>query len=93
MYEHDTNDVSEPWGFQVRGKLCTISKHAFEGMAAERPPISADTVARVLEDPDHDDGTQARKRLGGRTILVRYEALEDRIRVRGVSATRRRLPP
>lgn len=75
----------------IRGRRATIEKHALDGMDAERPPIQMRDVARVLEEPDHDDQTRAHKRLGARTIIVYYGATEDEIIVRAVSATRSRL--
>lgn len=77
----------------ARGKWVTIRKHAAEGMACEAPPIREDDVLLVLEEPDHDDQNQAYKRIGTRTVIVYYEETDDHIRVRAVSATRRRLSP
>lgn len=77
----------------ARGKPCTVYKHANEGMQAERPPIEYWDVALVLEEPDHDDGRRASRRIQDRTILVYYEELDDEIRIRGVSATRSHVPP
>lgn len=73
----------------IRGKWTAFSKHASDAMAAERPPLD---VNDVLEAPDHDDGRQAFKRIGRPTILVYYEEDRAQVYVRGVSATRRRLP-
>lgn len=77
----------------ARGKTVTIRKHAYEGMLGERHAIQEQDLVRVLEEADHDDGETAWKRIGPRTVIVRYRAAEDRIVVVSVSATRRRLPP
>lgn len=77
----------------VRGKWLRIEKHALGGMNAERPPITHDDVALVLEEPDHDDGKKAFRRVGPRTLLVYYEEEEHTIGVRAASATRSRLAP
>lgn len=77
----------------ARGKTVTIRKHVFEGMHGERHAIQEEEVARVLDEPDRDDGQSAWKRFGQRTVIVRYREAEDRIVVVSVSATRRRLPP
>jgi hypothetical protein len=74
----------------ARGKPLHIRKHAYEGMMCERPPVRVDDVAEALGRPDHDDGSQARRWLGGRTVIVYYAEHEDAIYVRAVSASRRR---
>lgn len=76
----------------VRGKPCRISKHAFEGMRSERPPLDDTDVALVLGEPNRDDGRLATRRMGARTILVYYAECEDEIVVRCVSATRSHVP-
>jgi hypothetical protein len=68
-----------------------IEKHAAVGMACERPPIRENHILAVLEEPDHDDGHQAYKRVGPRTVIVYYEEDDDTVEVRSVSATRGRL--
>lgn len=78
---------------QVRGKRLTIDKHAYDGMNAERPPVQPPLVEFVLEEADQDDGHQALKAIGGRTIIVYYRETEDEIYVKSVSATRRKLAP
>lgn len=78
---------------EVRGKIVLIGKHAHEGMAAERPPLDEHDILAALETPDHDDGRQAGKRIGKRTIIVYYEETQDGIEVRSISATRSRLAP
>lgn len=76
---------------QVRGKPVWLSRHTYEGMFAERPPVQSSDVERVLEDPHHDDGTKAQRWIRNRTILVYYAEDAEGIEVLGVSATRRRL--
>lgn len=73
----------------ARGKPVAFTKHALEAMSCERPPVRSEDVLLALDEPDEDtpqDG--ARKRLGRRTIIVRYAEYEDEIRVKTVSATR-----
>ena len=77
----------------VRGKPIYFTKHAFNGMAAERPPIKEDEVRAVLEAPDDDDGGKAFKAVGRRTVLVYYDDREGAVFIDAVSATRRRLSP
>lgn len=77
----------------VRGKLVTLEKHAFVGMRAERPPWQNKDVTYALEEPDNDDGKTATKRIGARTIIVRYDEDEHEILVRSVSGTRRNVAP
>lgn len=77
----------------VRGKLLTLSRHAFEGMNAERPPVRVHDVVRVLEDPASDDGRCARRWIADRTVIVHYEEHEHQIDVQSVSCTRRQLGP
>lgn len=62
-------------------------------MRSERPPITQEDIEETLEDPDHDDGRTAWKRLGRRTVIVRYRHEEERIKIDSVSATRRKLDP
>jgi len=76
----------------IRGKWAAFSKHASEAMAAERPALDVNDVREVLENPDHDDGRQAFKRIGERTLLVYYEEDESQVFIRSASATRRRFP-
>lgn len=77
----------------VRGKWCRVARRALDGMNAERPPISDAEIEAPLEEPDHDDGNQARKRIGRRTIIVYYREEADTLVVRAVSATRSRMAP
>lgn len=77
----------------VRGKELDLGRHAAGGMLAERPPISLEDVIHALEEPNHDDGSTATKRIGKRTIIVRYEESEVDVFVRSVSATHRHLAP
>lgn len=77
----------------VRRRFLTVGKHAEAGMRAERPPLDVEDVALVLGNPDHDNGKEARKRLGRRTVFVYYTETEDEVYVRSVSATSRRLAP
>lgn len=76
--------------FRARGKPVSFAAHALDGMAAERERVRAEDAVRVLDEPDHDNGKDASKWVGRRTIKVYYIEEEDRIFVRGVSATRRR---
>lgn len=78
---------------EVRGKRLRLSLHAFEGMSAERPRIDLQDLANVLETPDADNGREAFRWIGTRTVLVYYEEDEEEVYVRSVSATRRRLAP
>jgi len=71
----------------------TFDKHAAHAMNAERPPIEAWDVGRVLVEPDRDDGHRASKRIGRRLVNVYYDETEDEIHIRTVSATRGRLAP
>lgn len=77
----------------VRGKFVSLKKHAFEGMNCERPPVQVGDVIDALEQPDHDDGNQAVRWNGHRTVIVYYAESEDELIVRSVSATKGRLPP
>lgn len=76
-----------------QGKFLTLAKHAVEGMNCERPPIQIHEVVEVIEEPDHDDGNQAIKWMGHRTLILYYSLYEDEIHVRSVSATKGRLAP
>jgi hypothetical protein len=78
--------------FRARGKPVYFTAHAYEGMHGERKPVAPEAAVRVLDEPDEDDGHEARKWVGWRTIRVYYEEGPDLIEVRGVSATRRRRP-
>ncbi len=71
----------------------TVDKHAFVGMHAERPPWHEQDVRHALEEPDHDDGRTATKRIGRRTIIVRYDEDDHEVFIRSVSGTRRALAP
>lgn len=75
--------------FFVRGKPLTFTKHAYEGMRQERPPLDEYDIALIIEEPDHDDGNEVRKRVGRKIIRAYYEEYEDHIRVRAVSRTTR----
>lgn len=77
----------------ARGKWLRIARHADDGMQAERPPIDLYDLENILEDPDHDDGHTARRRIGRRTIFVYYHETNETIVVLAVSATTRRLAP
>ena len=78
-----------PVRLSARGKRVAFSKHAAQALDNERPRIDEWDVARVLEEPDEDTPENgARKRIGRRTIIVRYTQTEDEIQVRTVSATR-----
>lgn len=68
-----------------------VTRHARDGMVAERPPLDGNDVGLALEEPDHDDGKTAQKRIGKRTVIVRYRESDAQIAVVSVSATRRRL--
>jgi hypothetical protein len=78
-----------PVRLTARGKPVALSKHAAQALGNERPKIHEWDVIHVLEEPDEDDPENgARKRIGRRTIIVRYEDLGEEIFVRTVSATR-----
>ncbi|HEX9816256.1 MAG TPA: hypothetical protein VGB18_04690 [Candidatus Thermoplasmatota archaeon] len=77
----------------VRGKELRLRGHAQDGMNAERPPIDMADMIHALQEPDHDDGATAIKRVARRTVIVRYDEDETWIVVRSVSATRRPLSP
>lgn len=77
----------------VRGKTIVLTRHAAQGMLQERPPVTIDEVVRALESPDHDTLAGLHAWTGKRTILIRYTEYHDEIRIRSISATRRRLPP
>jgi hypothetical protein len=86
---HGPDDAAwEP--HRARGKVVTITAHALQGMEGERRRIRVEDAIRTLEDPDHDDGKEARRWCGWRTTKVYYVEEEGRIYIRGVSATRRR---
>lgn len=53
--------------------------------------MRVEDVVDVLEQPGHDDGNQAFKWMGGRTVIVYYTEHEDELNVRSVSATKGRL--
>lgn len=76
---------------RARGKRLTLTKHAFEGMNAERPPVRVREVVRVLDRPKTDDGRRALRWTGDRTVIVHYEEHDLQIDVQSVSCTRRRL--
>lgn len=78
--------------WRARDRWLTILKHAQQGMWQERPPVSIHDVQRVLEEPDDDDGNEARKRIGKRTLKVYYTQTDEEVWVRAVSATRVRRP-
>lgn len=90
-------DTSDWYVSTVRGKPVTFDPHALDGQTQEarRNPVSEAHILRTLEAPDAVEpkkrGFEARKRLGKRTVIVRYAEYEDEIYVYGISATRRRL--
>lgn len=76
---------------RARGKRIALTKHAAQALWNEWPAIDPWDVAHVLENPDEDTQENgARRRIGRRTIIVRYEETEEAIHVRTVSATRSR---
>jgi hypothetical protein len=77
----------------ARGKPCRLTKHAYEGIRAERRPIGLEELTLVLDEAQHDDGTTAYRWIKTRTIIVRYRERSDEILIRGASATRSRVPP
>lgn len=95
MSRHDRDTGPGPWwgAREVRGKPVTFTRHALAGMDGERIAIGMDELLRVLEEPDHDDGKEARKWVGWRTIKVYYREEARHLWVLAASATRRRLPP
>lgn len=72
---------------RVRGRWLNITKHAYQGMKEERPPITLWDLIHALEEPDHDDGKEIRKRLGRRTLRAYYTQDEENVWVRAVSRT------
>lgn len=78
--------------YYARGKPLYITKHAYQGMWQERPPIDHHDIVLLFEEPDHDDGKEVRKRLSGKTVRAYYHESEEEIQVLGVSRTGRRLP-
>lgn len=76
---------------EARGKSLYISKHAHQGMWQERPPLDVYDIILLLEEPDHDDGKEVRKRLGRKTIRAYYHEGPEGIEVYGVSRTSRAL--
>lgn len=82
--------------YTIRGKRVWIAKHAFEGMSDEKPPVSTEHVLSAIADPDGSEMESGMRRkawrwIGQRTIMVYYDELEDEIRVKAVSATRRKI--
>ncbi|MHB8584912.1 MAG: type II toxin-antitoxin system RelE/ParE family toxin [Thermoplasmatota archaeon] len=64
--------------------------HALEELSKEG--ISEARVASVLDgEHDFDDGSLARKRSGGKTLIIYYRQRESYIYVHGFSATTRKL--
>ena len=74
-----------------KGKLLFISKHAFEGMYSENPPIIVENIEYVINNPDYEDGNKYRAWVGNRTIIVYVSDCEDYWEINGVSATKRKL--
>jgi hypothetical protein len=76
---------------QVRGKEVMVSRHAFDGMNAENPPIRVEDVEAALINPDSVQGNKSLKWTGRRTVIVYSNEYPDYIEVESVSATRRKL--
>jgi hypothetical protein len=68
-----------------------ITRHAFDGMNAENPPIRIEHLEETLQNPDRIEGDQYRKWIADRTIIAYITEYNDYIEVRGVSATRRKI--
>jgi len=77
--------------YTYHGKRIFISRHALDGMNAERPPIKVNDVEETLKNPDKVDGRQYMKRIGNRTIIIYVEEHPDYWDIQGVSATRRKI--
>ena len=75
---------------RVRDRWLHITKHAYQGMKEERPPLTLWDLLHAFEEPDYDDGKEVRKRLGRRTLRAYYTQDEENVWVHAVSATRRR---
>jgi len=76
---------------QIRGKEVMVSRHAFDGMNAENPPIRVEDVEETLVNPDNVQGNRSLKWIGRRTVIVYSTEYPDYIEVESVSATRRKL--
>ena len=91
----DTDDIRMHC-LHANGKLVDISKHAANAMQNERPPLTPFDVVDALEQPDlvAVDGPRraAWKRVGGRSLIVRYLETQEEYDVRTVSCTRARPP-
>lgn len=75
----------------INGKWVYVNQHAYEGMNCEVPPIRTTDLRETLTNPDRIQGDRYAKWIGRRTIIAYVTECEDRIEVRGVSATRRKL--
>ncbi|WGM90371.1 MAG: hypothetical protein NUK63_04410 [Candidatus Bathyarchaeum tardum] len=75
----------------IRGKWVYINKHAYEGMNCEAPPIRTSDVRETITNPDGIQGGRYAKWISRRTIIVYLTEYADRIEVRGVSTSRRKL--
>ncbi len=76
---------------EINGKQVWINKHAYEAMNNEVPPIRMADLRETLTNPDLTNKGQYMKWIGRRTVIAYAIEYEDRIEVRGVSATRRKL--
>ena len=76
---------------KLRGKEVMVSRHAFDGMNAENPPVSVEHLEETLNNPDLIQGEKYVKWIGRRTVIAYIIEYEDYFEVHGVSATRRKL--
>lgn len=75
---------------RARGRWLNVTKHAQQGMWQERPPVSIEDLARLFEEPDHDDGKETREVIGKWTIRAYYVSDDEAITVLAVSRSGRR---
>ena len=77
--------------WRLRGKPVLVSRHAFDGMNAEVPPVSIEHLKEALENPDRVEGDKYLKWIGQRTLIAYLTEYPDYFEVRSVSATRRKI--
>lgn len=77
--------------FRLRDKRVMVSRHAFDGMNAEKPPIRVEHLEETLKNPDKVEGEKHMKWIGRRTVIAYLTEHPDYFEVRGVSATRRKI--
>ena len=77
--------------FYLKGKLVLPSRHVYEEINCEVPPIRWAELEETTLNPDKVEGRKYMKWIGSRTIIVYLTEFEDYVRVDTVSATRRKL--